>query len=196
MEHYYSEQPNTPSEPTAIKLYYEKKAYPFITDHGVFSKARLDFGTDLLLKTTMDSLEGEVLDLGCGYGPVGVLVYLHKKIICDMVDVNERALDLARKNLKLNGAKGNVFSSDGFAKIEKNYDAILLNPPIRRGKEVIYRLFKEAKAHLAPGGRLLIVIQKKQGMKSAKEKLESLFVEVNTLDKKAGYYILEGKVDQ
>ena len=112
------------------------------------------------------------------------------------MDVNERALDLARKNLKLNGAKGNVFSSDGFAKIEKNYDAILLNPPIRRGKEVIYRLFKEAKAHLAPGRRLLIVIQKKQGMKSAKEKLESLFVEVNTLDKKAGYYILEGKVDQ
>ncbi len=193
MEHYYTENPNTPSEPKEITLYYEGEAYPFITDHGVFSKSKLDYGTNLLLKTSMESLEGKVLDLGCGYGPVGVLVYLHRKIICDMVDVNERALDLARKNLTRNHAKGNVFTSDGFSKIHEDYDAILLNPPIRRGKEVIYKLFEDAKEHLTPSGRLLIVIQKKQGMKSAKEKLESIYDEVNTLDKKGGYYILEAK---
>lgn len=193
MEHYYSEQTDTPSEPKEIQLYFQGRAYPFITDHGVFSKNRLDFGTDLLLKTTMERLQGRVLDLGCGYGPVGVLVYLHKHILCDMVDVNQRALDLAKKNLKKNGAKGNVFSSDGFSQLEGFYDAILFNPPIRRGKEVIYRLFEEARDHLAPGGSLYLVIQKKQGMKSAKEKLESLFKEVHILDKKAGYYVLEAK---
>ncbi|HZK09829.1 MAG TPA: methyltransferase [Clostridia bacterium] len=193
MEHYFSEKTKIPSDPKRITLYFNKKSYPFITDRGVFSKDRLDFGTDLLIKTSLDRISGEVLDLGCGYGPVGTLVYLHLGIVCHMSDVNQRALELAKKNLELNKAKGKVFYSDGFSKIDKKFDVILFNPPIRRGKETIYFLFKEARQHLYPGGRLMIVIQKKQGMKSAKKRLEELFANVVVLDKKAGYYILEAR---
>lgn len=194
MEHYFSEKTKTPSDPKRIHLYFDNKSYPFITDHGVFSKEGLDFGTGLLLKTSMDRLSGKILDLGCGYGPVGVLVYLHRGLVCDMVDVNERALHLAKENLKLNRAQGNVFYSDGFSLITKKYDRILFNPPIRRGKELIYRLFEEAKDHLAPGGGLIIVIQKKQGMASAKKRLEELYTSVEVLDKKGGYYVLEARL--
>ncbi|NLY36214.1 MAG: class I SAM-dependent methyltransferase [Tissierellia bacterium] len=194
MEHYFSEKTKTPSDPKRIELHFDNKSYPFITDHGVFSRDRLDFGTGLLLKTSMNSLSGKVLDLGCGYGPVGVLVYLNRGILCDMVDVNERALHLAKENLKLNRAQGEVFYSDGFSATEKAYDTILLNPPIRRGKEIIYGLFEEARHHLAPEGRLIIVIQKKQGMLSAKKKLEELYENVVILDKKGGYYVLEARL--
>lgn len=193
MEHYFTEESGSVSEPRKIDLYFDGQIYPFMSDHGVFSKDRLDYGTELLLKSTLPDLSGEVLDLGCGYGPVGVLVYLKTGLSCDMVDINRRALDLAEKNLELNRAQGKVFYSDGFSNIEKNYDVILLNPPIRRGKEVIYRLFSEAAAHLKEGGRLLIVIQKKQGMASARKKLEEIFHGLRVLDKKAGYYVLEAR---
>lgn len=193
MEHYFSEKTKTPSDPKRITLYFNKKGYPFITDRGVFSKDRLDFGTELLIKSSLNRLEGEVLDLGCGYGPVGILVYLHLGIVCHMSDVNQRALELAKKNLELNKAKGRVFYSDGFSKIDRSFDVILFNPPIRRGKEIIYPIFKEARQHLHPGGRLTIVIQKKQGMNSAKKRLEELFHSVVVLDKKAGYYVLEAR---
>lgn len=194
MDHYFTEDARSQSEPREISLIYDNKTYRFITDQGVFSKNRLDFGTELLLKTTMEGLEGDVLDLGTGYGPVGVLVNLNRSISCDMVDVNRRALELARKNLELNRARGRVFYSDGFSRIDRTYDTILFNPPIRRGKELIYRLFEEAKSHLKEAGRLVIVIQKKQGMASAKKELERIYDRVEILDKRAGYYILEARI--
>ncbi len=195
MEHYFTEESTSPSEPREIKLFYNGRAYPFITDHGVFSKDRLDFGTEVMLKASMDRLEGSVLDLGCGYGPVGVLVNLERGLSCHMVDINRRALELARRNLKLNRAEGRVFYSDGFSEIEDKYDYILFNPPIRRGKELIYGLFSQARDHLKEGGSLIIVIQKKQGMASARKKLEELYERVEILDKKAGYYVLEASLE-
>ncbi len=196
MEHYFTEESTSKSEPKEIKLIYDKKVYPFITDQGVFSKGGLDFGTELLLKASMDRLEGEVLDLGCGYGPVGVLVYLNRGLICHMVDINKRALALAEKNLALNKARGKVYYSDGFSSVDRRFNTILFNPPIRRGKEIIYKLFEDARDHLLPGGRLIIVIQKKQGMASARKKLQEIYTSVTTLDKKAGYYVLEARLEK
>ncbi|MDO4671152.1 MAG: class I SAM-dependent methyltransferase [Aerococcus sp.] len=170
--------------------------YRFITDSGVFSRERLDFGSVVLIKaaakTPVPNM-GPLLDLGCGYGPIGIVMahQLPERTV-EMVDVNGRALALARENAAANQVLNvNIHSSDGYSEVQAtDYARILTNPPIRAGKQVVHRFITEARSHLAPGGDLLVVIQKKQGAPSARDKMQEVFGNVERIALEKGYWIL------
>ncbi|MGY3742737.1 class I SAM-dependent methyltransferase [Leuconostoc inhae] len=167
----------------------------FTTDSGVFSKSTVDFGTrtmiNALKKTTI--ISGKILDLGTGYGPVGVATAKYLQQPVDMTDVNERALALARKNAEQNGVSNlvNIFQSDIYANISDKYALILANPPIRAGKHVVTAMLQESIQYLLPGGKLIAVLQKKQGAPSAQKNMAAVFGNVKVIHKDKGYYILE-----
>lgn len=171
----------------------------FTTDSGVFSKSTVDYGTrtmlDALNKTEI--ISGKILDLGTGYGPVGVAVAKALQRAVDMTDVNERALVLARKNAEQNGVVDliNVFQSDIYTNVSEKYALILVNPPIRAGKTVVTAMLQEAIQYLVPGGKLIAVLQKKQGAPSAQKNMAAVFGNVKIIHKDKGYYILESTYD-
>ena len=161
------------------------------TDNGVFSKTKLDFGTRLLLESLpLGDFQGKVLDVGCGYGVIGI--YLAKNTSCtvDMCDVNRRALHLARTNAKDNQVDVNIFESDAYQNVSDRYQVIITNPPIRAGKEVVYRILLGAKEHLLSDGCLYCVIHKDQGAKSTISELEKSY-NVSILEKNKGFFVIK-----
>lgn len=191
MEHYYSSKPTTAHNINNIDYTLKGHELRFMTDSGVFSKGRVDFGSDLLIRS-IPSLEGRVLDLGCGYGPIGIsLAFFNDSAYIEMVDINERAVDLAKKNIVFNGiSNAEAFISNGFTNVSHKFNTIVTNPPIRAGKKLIYSLFEESREYMHTGGMLYIVIQKKQGAPSAIRKLEDIFGNCTIIDRKKGYQIL------
>ena len=163
----------------------------FISDDGVFSKDTLDFGSRVLLENLVPrTLEGELLDLGCGIGYIGILLKkYHPELKVSMVDINETAVELARENSRLYGQDNNVLVSDGLSAVEGQFDIIVTNPPIRTGKDNIYRLFKEGFSHLKAQGKMYVVIRKKQGAESAVRYLGTLG-KTEVIDRVKGYWIL------
>ena len=162
----------------------------FVTDAGVFSRDGLDRGTELLLEA-LPALSGRVLDLGCGWGAVGVALgrkYPDLELV--MTDINARAVDLARRNLAQNGVRAQVLQGDGFDPVEGEFDAIVTNPPIRAGKAVIYSLFERARAYLKPGGALYLVIRKQQGAPSALKFLREHYGEAEIIDRGSGFHVI------
>jgi 16S rRNA (guanine1207-N2)-methyltransferase len=162
------------------------------TDAGVFSKDKVDYGSQVMIKTLPD-LSGNILDLGCGYGVIGLsIAQTNPEAHVTMVDVNQRAVDLANQNIERNKIKNaTAFVSDGFQQVTGLFHAIVSNPPIRAGKKVIYALFEQSMEYLHPGGSLYLVIQKKQGAKSAVDKLQSVFGNCEVINKQGGYWILK-----
>jgi 16S rRNA (guanine1207-N2)-methyltransferase len=196
-EHYYSEKPTVKSNPKTWSYMLKNHELRFTSDHGVFSKDTIDFGTRLLIETfKFPETEGDILDVGCGYGPVGIsLAKTEPSRKIKMVDVNERAVELSKQNAKANHVTNvEALQSNLFENVSKTgYAAILSNPPIRTGKKLVHKLLEEAYHFLVSNGELWIVIQKKQGAPSAKEKLESLFDEVDIIEKSKGYFIIRAK---
>ena len=194
-EHYYTQNPQSFSQERCFFLDFEGEQYRFLYDNGVFSKGRLDDGTNILLKA-VGHVDGDVLDLGCGWGPVGTILghrFPDTRIL--MSDINARALRLAEKNLKLNMVtNARTLESDGFAQIDGQFDTILTNPPIRAGKQVIYTLFDDALKHLKPDGRLCIVIRRQQGAESALRYLQKASAEVIKRDR--GYWVISCRMAQ
>ncbi|WP_284286379.1 class I SAM-dependent methyltransferase [Alicyclobacillus fastidiosus] len=133
----------------------------------------------------------QVVDLGAGYGIVtAVLGTVFPNTRWTLIDINGRALDLARRNTAPFAHRCTYVQSDGIPDdVGSTFDDVLLNPPIRAGKAVVYRLFSDAHRVLVPGGRLWIVIQKKHGAPTALEELQRTFDSVDTVYKKSGYFI-------
>ncbi|MTH55137.1 methyltransferase [Bacillus mangrovi] len=198
-DHYYSENPAVQSSKKSWTFDLAGHAFTFRSDAGVFSKNEVDFGSRVLIDAfEMPDAEGSVLDMGCGYGPIGLAVakkWPERHV--DMADVNQRAVDLAKENAELNKVENaSVFQSDLFSNAgEKQYAAILSNPPIRAGKKTVHEILEKSFRHLCSGGELWVVIQKKQGAPSAAAKLEEVFGEVDIVLKKKGYYIIRAKKD-
>lgn len=197
MEHYYTNQPGADSREQTFTFTLRGRDFRFITDRGVFSKNRIDFGSVLLIET-MEIADGmDVLDVGCGYGPMGMsAATLTPNGQVLMVDINERAVALANRNLKLNGVtNAQAVVSDRLASIPENqmFDVILTNPPIRAGKQVVHGIFEEACTHLKQGGSLWVVIQKKQGAPSAFARLQELYGDVEEVERKKGYSIFRAQ---
>ena len=192
MEHYYSQKPSVAHNENKIHFKVKDFQLEFITDAGVFSKKRVDFGSNLLINSVPQT-SGKILDLGCGYGVIGIsLSLLNPSSEVTMVDINERAVELANRNIELNNIKNaQAIQSDGFEKVSGNFDVIVSNPPIRAGKKVIYPLFGQSIDYLNANGSIYLVIQKKQGAKSALEKLESIYGNCEVIIKDAGYWILK-----
>jgi 16S rRNA (guanine1207-N2)-methyltransferase len=196
-EHYYSQTQKVESDPKYWDFALRDFRFRFKTDNGVFSKREVDFGSRLLIETfTLPEVDGPILDVGCGYGPIGLTVAkLDQQRLVHMVDVNERALLLAKENAELNQVSNvKIYESDRLQNVtEANFAAILTNPPIRAGKKVVHEIFEQSYDHLKEQGELWVVIQKKQGAPSAIEKLKELFSEVETVDKEKGYFIIKSK---
>ena len=151
-DQYYTREPGSESRPAECEFEYRGKRLRFTTDAGVFSRGELDTGTRLLLDALPETMAGEILDLGCGWGPIGISVKAAwPETRVTMADVNLRALDRSRENARRNGAEAWILESDGFAALEdRTFDAVITNPPIRAGKQVIYRMFADAREHLKP----------------------------------------------
>lgn len=198
-DHYFSKKPKVESNRKTFQYKLKNNVLLFITDSGVFSKKEVDFGTRLLIETfTAPDIEGDILDVGCGYGPIGLAIAKtepHRTV--DLIDINERAVELAYLNAKANGISNvRIFQSNLFENIgAKKYAAILTNPPIRAGKQTVHEIFEKSYDHLKANGELWIVIQKKQGAPSALKKLQSLFRTVERMERQKGYYILKAKKD-
>lgn len=191
MDHYYSENPTTEHRISQIEYSLGDIDLRFTTDSGVFSKDKVDYGTNVLL-TSLPPMEGKILDLGCGYGPIGItLARLNPNSEIVMIDINQRAVDLAKMNIEQNGINNAwALQGNGFENLEETFNAIISNPPIRTGKKVIYSLFEESARHLENGGSIYLVIQKKQGAKSAMDKLNEIYGNCQVINKKGGYWIL------
>jgi 16S rRNA (guanine1207-N2)-methyltransferase len=196
-DHYYSKNPSVSSKPMNWTYTLRGFNFDFKTDRGVFSKGEVDFGSRLLIESFNEpTIDGPLLDVGCGYGPIGLaLAKVFPQRQVHMIDVNERAVELATENSVKNHIKNTkIFASDMFENVqEKGYAAILTNPPIRAGKKTVFSILETSFRYLQTGGELWVVIQKKQGAPSVKKKLEELFGEVEIVKKDKGYYILNAK---
>lgn len=195
-EHYYSREQKVESNPKYWNFTLRNYDLKFKTDNGVFSKGEVDFGSRLLVESfRLPDIEGDLLDVGCGYGPIGLSLAKDTGRHIHMVDVNERAISLAKENAALNSVSNvSIYESDRLTNVEhRKFAAILTNPPIRAGKKTVHDIFEQSFSHLKEGGELWVVIQKKQGAPSAIEKLSALFGNVETVEKKKGYFILCAK---
>ena len=189
-EYYYTHTPNSEHEERHFTSVFMGKTLAFETDAGVFSKQHIDPGSEILCKS-LPELHGRVLDMGCGWGAIGVLLArLCPDAQITMADINERAVALAARNARQNGVSAETLVSDGYENIAPSFDAIVTNPPIRAGKQTVYRILDEAKTRLAPGGRLFLVIRKEQGAPSAQTHLQGVYSRVELLARKKGYWIL------
>ncbi|GEO47093.1 class I SAM-dependent methyltransferase [Companilactobacillus kimchii] len=170
----------------------------FISDSGVFSRQTVDYGSRVLIEAIdFQSIpEGNILDVGCGYGSIGLALAKEQKVRqVTMVDVNLRALDLAKQNAANNSIENvDIFESDVYKAVDKKYALIVSNPPVRAGKNVVTAILEESKNYLLNSGELWIVLQKKQGAPSAKKLMEKTFGNVEIVVRDKGYYILKSKL--
>ncbi|MFD6208415.1 MULTISPECIES: class I SAM-dependent methyltransferase [unclassified Peribacillus] len=197
-EHYYSHKPDVVSNPKFWDFTLKGRTFRFKSDNGVFSKKEVDFGSRLLVESfnLNEAVEGDILDVGCGYGPIGIsIAAAFPDRTIEMIDINSRAVELSKENAASNAITNvKIFESDRFDKVGSNqFAAILTNPPIRAGKSVVHEILEESYRSLVAGGELWVVIQKKQGAPSAMDKMEQLFGNIEVPVKKKGYYILLSK---
>ncbi len=183
---------NLPSNVKSTFCVVKGHKFTFLTDNGVFSKDGLDFGSRLLLESIpLDEVGAKVLDMGCGYGTIGIIINKLTDHDIDMVDVNLRAMHLARRNAKENDCSNiNIFESNCYQNITSKYNTIITNPPIRAGKKIVYEILMSAKKYLEQDGNLFLVIRKEQGAKSIISDLEKEY-NVEILEKKKGFFVLK-----
>jgi len=191
MGYYFDKKTDVESNEVTTKAEIGGKLYTFKTDNNVFSKKGLDFGTRTLLESiNIENINGDVLDFGCGYGPIGIYIKSNTESNVDMIDINERALKLARSNANINKVDVNIFESDVYSNITKKYDYIITNPPIRVGKKILYQILIGAKECLKEKGHLIFVINKDQGAKSTMKDLEKYY-SVKLINKNKGFFIID-----
>ena len=192
-DHYYTNDPRSESAPETWTFELRGKTYTFTSDRGVFSKGSVDFGSRLLIESfEVPDVAGRILDVGCGYGPMGISLADASGREALLVDVNERALALSEQNAARNGVTVETRLSHAYDAVgEEQFAAIVTNPPIRAGKQVVHTILRDAHSHLVVGGTLYVVIQKKQGAPSAKKLLEEVFGQVDTIAKDKGYFIFK-----
>ena len=192
--HYFKNDNTVKSEERLIRFHFNGKAFELFSDNGVFSKNGLDEGSNILIEYILKMpLNGRLLDMGCGYGPIGLtLATFFRDSFIDMFDIHERAVNLAKKNQQKLGIENvEIGVSDGFENVKNSYNFIFINPPIRAGKQVIYKMFDDSFNSLCSGGSLVIVIRKSHGAPSAQKKLTELFGNCEIKEKNKGYYILQ-----
>lgn len=194
MSQYFENDQTVKSKKRNIKFYFNDREYNLISDNGVFSKEKFDYGTRVLLESIgIDDLSGRVLDLGCGIGVVGIILgTLNKNIYIDMVDINKRALSLAKENLLLYKLDNNIFESNIYGNVTGKYDTIITNPPIRAGKGIVKEFLLGSYDFLEDHGTLYFVMRKDHGVKSMIKAMTSMF-NINIINRDKGFYVVEAK---
>lgn len=197
MEHYFTNNETLESELRLLKYNYAGNEFIFYSDNGVFSKTKIDYGSQLLIDTIIkhDRRQGiSVLDLGCGYGFLGIILAKVMQAKVNLVDINKRAVHLTKRNISENNLQeqATCFESDAYQNITSKYDLIVVNPPIRAGKETVYTMLSDAQNHLTEEGNLWFVIRKNQGAKSTVKYLENSFT-CEIIEKNKGFYVIKAK---
>lgn len=179
------------SELNIFKTRILNNEYSFYTDNGVFSKNKLDFGTRTLLESIdINEIHGKVLDVGCGYGVIDIILSKVTNASFEGIDVNLRALHLASMNVKLNNVSNvKFYESNVYENVNSKYNFIITNPPIRAGKDVVYKMLFGAKDYLKECGKLFFVMRKNQGVKSTIKDLKDIY-NVEVIDKKNGFFVI------
>ena len=192
MEHYFTNNTNLKSELRTINYTYGEQTLTFTSDLGVFSKDKIDFGSRLLVETFLRAKKSgiSILDVGCGYGFIGLTLAKLSNTVSTLVDVNKRALHLAEMNAKKLGVKSTIYESDIYTNVTGKFDCIITNPPIRTGKETVMQFLIGAKDYLTENGELWFVMRKDQGAKSAIARLHDIYTEINIVEKSKGFYII------
>jgi 16S rRNA (guanine1207-N2)-methyltransferase len=188
MSHYFIEDKSLEHDIKKIEYDFAGNRFKFTTDTGVFSRNRVDYATDILIMT-IPPLTGSLLDMGCGYGCIGIVLAKTYALQLTQADVNQLALDLTKKNCEDNGVESVIVKSNCFENVSGLFDTIVINPPIHAGKAVTYKMYEDSLLHLNTGGRLYIVTLKKHGAESTYVKLKNTFGNCETLYKKKGYYV-------
>ena len=190
MDHYFTNNQNLKSEIREINFSYDGKDLVFLSDNEVFSKDKVDYGSFFLLKTFLkySEVKKNILDVGCGYGFIGITLSKVLDTHVDMSDVNKRALHLADRNIDKNKVDAKTIESDGYTNVKDKYSVIITNPPVRAGKKVLLDILVNAKEHLEKDGELWYVLRKDQGAKSMAKTLSEHY-KVTNIDKSNGFYI-------
>lgn len=195
MSHYFTNNKDLASNKKNFTFKFLDKNYTFTSDNGVFAKSGIDYGSSFLIQTIIkhQGLGTKMLDVGCGYGTIGLLLRDHfSDTSVEMIDINERAIDLAKENASLNKLDVNIYVSNIYEKVvDTDYSDIVTNPPIRAGKQVIYPIFEQAYDHLQSDGKLWVVIRKQHGALSAKKKIEEVFGNCEIIAKDKGFMVLQ-----
>ncbi len=190
MPYYYSKKQESPLNLKKIKCILRGKDLEFYTGSGVFSKNKVDSGTKLLAENAYVEDVWRVLDMGCGYGAVGITI---NKVFPDtevlMVDINKRAVKLAKMNVKLNDAKAEAMQSDLYENIKEKFNSIIANPPQRAGKEVCFKIIEDSKKYLVKDGLLQLVARHQKGGKELGKRMELVFGNIRETAKKSGYRV-------
>ena len=197
MEHYFTNNENLESELRILKYNYKEYNFIFYSDNGVFSKDKIDYGSQLLVENILAIYPNKnikILDIGCGYGYLGIVLATVLDSTVEMVDINKRAVHLADRNIETNKLidKATCFESNIYEKINGKYNLIVVNPPIRAGKEVVYEMLSNAGSYLLDQGELWFVMRKNQGAKSTIKYLETAYI-CEIIEKNKGFYIIKAK---
>lgn len=194
MEHYFTNNENLKSEIRQITYTYKSTPFLFYSDLGVFSKDKIDYGSKVLLESFLETEKnGTILDVGCGYGFLGIVISKITGSECTLVDINKRAVHLCDRNIKENTVNAKALISDTYEKINSKYNYIITNPPIRAGKEKVLEILNEAKNYLKENGELWYVIRKDQGVKSINKILEETYT-LKIITKSKGFYVMMAKL--
>lgn len=188
MSHYFIEDNSLKHDIKKIDYHFADNKYVFTTDSGLFSKDHVDHATDILLRT-IPTLSGSLLDMGCGYGCIGIVLAKTYSLQLTQVDVNQLAVNMTKRNCLDNGVTSVVMKSYCFENVVGTFDTIVINPPIHAGKATTYKMYEDSFLHLNTAGKLYIVTLKKHGAESTYDKLKNTFGNCETLYKKKGYYV-------
>ena len=197
MSQYFENDSKVKSEQRLLRTSISGYNFDFYSDNGIFAKDGVDYGTRLLIETFVSNSKcGKVLDVGSGIGVISIVLAKVLNSKCDMVEINDRAIDLSLKNCKINHVENMVscLKSDVYEKVNDKYDFIITNPPIRAGKKVVYRILMDAKNHLKENGELWFVMRKNHGLPSARKDMEEVYSEFEIVNKDKGFFICRVRV--
>ena len=188
MSHYFKQDKSLNRDLKYIDHSFKDIHFRFATHAGVFSKDHIDPAT-LILLNTIPHLTGTVLDLGCGYGCIGIMLAKAYSLRLSQADINPFALDLTRLNCEYNNVDSDIIESDCFDGIKQRFDTIIINPPIHAGKSTTYKMYENAPKHLNASGKLYVVTLKKHGAESTQRKLYEVFGGCEIIYKKKGVFV-------